>query len=192
MSFMPSMPSSARDGLATRVNTPGGRPAYSVMREVYDKLVAEKKQHPCKAPKIDNQCAVRMSVALARAGLSLNSLPNRNGLHNGRPECGIAEAHMVRATELFGLLAWHLGPAHQYPGGCQPSSLVNRPGIVYFEDCSDQTYPSGKTKQTGDHIDLWTGGQIYNQILRIGSRKGVSATENLFGKAKRIFFFPLG
>lgn len=109
-------------------------------------------------PVFSNQCAIRMGIALKRAGVTPNQLPRMTtcGIHP--PE----EMHYIRAEELgSGLAAAKLpgvGPmekitganvSHFYP------QIFGRTGMLYIQDYWFRG--SDGDRPTGDHIDVWNG-----------------------------------
>ncbi len=110
-------------------------------------------------PVYANQCAIRMSIALRRAGVTASQL-------SGVAACGHhprEEMHFINATQLANAIARAnlpgvgkiqkiSGPdvAEFYP------QLFGRTGIIFIKDywhrSSDRT-----GSPTGDHIDVWNG-----------------------------------
>ena len=102
----------------------------------------------------DNQCAVRLGVALARSGVSFASFPL-----GGRCPVGPSSGPMIGSAQR--VADWL--KTHPFPGCSRPqiipsggweSALNGRTGIVFFKDYwrrQGETNGAG----TGDHIDLW-------------------------------------
>lgn len=117
------------------------------------------KEDPCvdkngKPPKgWENQCAIRVGLALERVGVSFRSFggarcptgPQRGGMAAGAQ----ALANWLRARPFPGCpLATHVAPANW------KDAVEARTGIIFFKDYwrrSGETSGTG----TGDHIDLW-------------------------------------
>ncbi|MDF0729350.1 type VI secretion system amidase effector protein Tae4 [Pseudomonas entomophila] len=108
---------------------------------------------PCDGP-WDNQCAIRMSIAL-------------NGEHtikvNARtysePRC--AHDH-ARGAESLANWLWkhHLGAPLQLSGSAADRrKLSEKRGIIFFKDCFARAGQSFENR-TGDHIDLWDRGRV--------------------------------
>ena len=57
------------------------RPSYVLLNRAYEDYRRE--HDPCKDGTVRNQCAVRLSVALARCGLDLGGFRPPNRLHRG-------------------------------------------------------------------------------------------------------------
>lgn len=103
----------------------------------------------------ENQCAIKVSVALVNAGERLKSFRGAAVSINGNPAA-------VRAQELA---AWlHKANIPGLPalpeslaGKDWQSKIKGRTGIIYFADYwlrKDEKMPSG------DHIDLWNGSRL--------------------------------
>jgi hypothetical protein len=135
-----------------------------------------------------NQCAIRMSYALKKAGVTFKS-------YQVKRKCWVhpADDHVLAATELADWL--ELQPfvgckkAEDVTGEGWHDKVVGRTGIVCFED---YYAPSGGAG--GDHIDLW------NKDRMTGIGSGLRASFGIvipFGiwsdlrKAKKIRFFPI-
>lgn len=162
---------------------------YSLMQTVYETYRNDAR--PCKNPAIDNQCAVRMSLALVRNGFSLDGFPNQRRIHSGRAGCRLGdEAHVVGANELHVYLVsvWDTGLRGN--GAAVRTQIANTPGIVFFNNCFHRSTDAEGTN-TGDHIDLWNGTQYYNQVLGIGAGGNARAGTDLFSRASYVRFFWL-
>lgn len=110
---------------------------------------------PCKkadgSAGFENQCAIRMGLALQGAGV------NTNSVSGARCWFGHNRSHILRVKDL---LPWIERNATTI--GCQKKSVhsnvtysdfTNQKGIVYFENFWG-------TNNQGDHIDLWNGTRI--------------------------------
>ena len=103
----------------------------------------------------DNQCAIKVSVALAEAGTKLDSFKGASVTIKG---VKIA----IRAQELAAWLkAQHIDGVASVPetitGDDWEKKIKGRTGIVYFADY----WARGNEKvPTGDHIDLWNGSRL--------------------------------
>ena len=110
-------------------------------------------------PVFSNQCAIRMGVALRRAGVQPAQL-------GGCPHCAVhprEDMHFINASQLAAAIAGAriegLGPiekisgtdaAHFYP------KIFGRTGIIYIQDYWHRSSDSADSP-TGDHIDVWNG-----------------------------------
>lgn len=108
-------------------------------------------------PVYANQCAIRMGVALKRAGVTHSQL-------GGVTTCGahLAEdMHFINATQLASALAGAnlpgFAPRQVYAGPAAAKyypELFGRTGVVFFKDYWRR---HGENEVTGDHIDVWNG-----------------------------------
>jgi hypothetical protein len=148
---------------------------------------------PCKDPSVKNQCAARMSVALARCGFDLNGFPNQRRVHRNRHICRLSIPHVVGAKELADFLTTALAPPLKFFGKTLSSaaeSIKDQWGIIYFNNCFHRdTDKEGVS--TGDHIDFWDGEKYYNQYIHVSAGGTASASSPLFKKADQVWFFPL-
>ena len=146
---------------------------------------------PCKAG-VRNQCAVRMSVALERTGFDLLGFPRQDRVHFGRTRCDLDLRHVLGAHELARYLEQSWGRTNVYRRqtlGDAFDSLSGRRGIIYFNNCFKRK--RSDTSRRGDHIDLWTGSQYYNQVIHVGAGGDAGAGARLFRRADQVWFFQL-
>lgn len=99
----------------------------------------------------DNQCAIRVGMALEKSGVSFK------GFKGPRCEFGARGNGMVlRAQELADWLQSkpfiNCPTAMQFGGKGFSKNLAARRGIVFFKD---YWLRDGDRSPTGDHIDLW-------------------------------------
>ncbi len=113
---------------------------------------------PMGFPVFHNQCAIRMGVALRRAGVTPSQL-------SGCVSCGVHPAqdmHFIRANQLADRIASAnlpgVGPIERITGS-EPADyykkLFGRTGIIFIKDYWKRSTDSGRP--TGDHIDVWNG-----------------------------------
>ena len=169
------------------------RPQYQYLAAAYEDYRANSR--PCMrgAP---NQCAVRMSIALGRSGFGLESFRPRDRVHSGNGNCQTnGLKHVLGANELARWLTDSLAdPVIIRPqGGAQgcahaAQELSGRKGIIYFNNCFARE-PGGP--QVGDHIDLFTGTQYYNQIIHPQAGGDETTGGSLFGRADQVWFWTL-
>lgn len=106
-----------------------------------------------------NQCAIRLGVALKRAGVTADMLP-------GLQHCAVHgrdEMHFINATQFANTLARAsipgLGKLEKYSGTDAAQfypKIFGRTGLIYLQDYWART--TDKPGQpTGDHIDVWNG-----------------------------------
>ena len=141
----------------------------------------------------DNQCAIKISLALLEAGVKLERFKGAVVFIKG---ARIA----IRAQELAEWLKIQsvpgIAPAETITGERWESKIRGRTGIVYFADY----WTRGNEKlPTGDHIDLWNGSR-----MTASGVEGVAVTFLRFGlgiesgpwfsslnKAKTIWFWEV-
>jgi len=166
------------------------RPQYLHLRRAYETY---KLDHglPCKGG-VKNQCAVRMSIALARSGFGLESFEPRARVHKGVKCQTDGIPHVLGAEELANFLSKTLFKPTAYSaakkGGCASAyeQVSGRTGILYFNDCFKRDDGSA-----GDHIDLFDGSKYYNQILHPKAGGNESSIGNLFAASNRVWFWQL-
>lgn len=164
------------------------RPNYALMRDRYEEYRTD--SAPCKSPGITNQCAVRMSLALVGNGFSLDDFANQRRIHDGRAACHLEDPHIVGADELHRYLVQVWDNGTRGHGAGFRSELAGRKGVVYFNNCFHRsTDPEGESR--GDHIDLWTGDNYYNELLRVSAGGSARVGTDLFAAASFIRFFWL-
>ncbi len=149
---------------------------------------------PCDAKDKDgtklfkNQCAIRVSYALKKVGVTFTSYPSKR-------TCWVHpnEAHCLAAAELADWL--ELQPFV----GCRKSEIITseayrdkilgRTGIVCFENYYAPSEGSG-----GDHIDLWNGSRMTDLSSGLRTRFGFVIPFGVWSdlrKAEKIRFFPI-
>ena len=90
------------------------QPDYGLLSRAYDDY--RRDSAPCKFPGIDNQCAVRMSVALNRCGFGLQDFRNQQRIHKHRRQCQLEVEHVVGAQELADYLVQSLAVPYKFSG----------------------------------------------------------------------------
>jgi len=124
---------------------------------------------PCNKKKYENQCAIRMSVAIQGAGISMADYKENKCDEKG---------HIVHARGAQALANWietksgEFGVVKKYSNDKWREIKNAQKGIVLIVDFWGNP-------QTGDHIDLWDG----------ASMKGGSP--EYFDKAKKIWFWEI-
>lgn len=97
-------------------------------------------------PAFENQCAIRMGIALAAAGMNLSSFRGAR--------CWFGHRHILRVEQLITWLRTQtqdVGTAQSFRPGSDARSAVNgHTGIVACRNFH------GRGNQ-GDHIDVWDG-----------------------------------
>ena len=104
----------------------------------------------------ENQCAIKVSVALHAAGVELKSFRAARVTVGGNPAAIRAEdlAAWLNAQRVPGIAS----PATNVTGENWEGKINAKTGIVYF---ANYWARSGESKTvTGDHIDLWNGSRL--------------------------------
>lgn len=154
---------------------------------------AYKKGSPCDAkddkgdPLFSNQCAIRVSYALKKLGVTFKSYPAKR-------KCWIhpAEDHILAAAELANWLEKQpflgCGRTENISGQDWRGRVSNRTGIICFEDYYAPSGGSG-----GDHIDLWNGSRMTDISSGLRTRFGIVIPSfwSDLRKARKIRFFPI-
>jgi len=134
-----------------------------------------------------NQCAIRLSYALKKSGVSFASYPKSR-------KCWVhkTEDHILAAEELADWLDKGIVPriskSNDATGSNWRDKVIDKKGIICFEDYYAATSGSG-----GDHIDLWDG----NSLTGLGSwfrtrfNIVVPGFWSDFRKSKKIRFFEV-
>jgi hypothetical protein len=168
------------------------KPQYQFLERAYNDYRMDSK--PCKQG-AENQCAVRMSIALGRAGFGLESFQPSSRVHKGGKSCQTnGMAHVLGAEELARFLRQALfAPVVFQPGaknGCAGAfqTVQRTRGILYFNNCFKR---KGETHARGDHIDLFNGLQYYNQIIHPKAGGDETTGGDLFGRADQVWFWQL-
>ena len=167
------------------------RPQYALLQRGYEAYVSN--SQPCRRTG-PNQCAVRMSIALGRAGFGLEGFPSRQYVHSGDGGCATdGISHVTSAVALGTWLRSALGdpliirPPSGTTGCAQALEQIRgQTGIVYFNNCFTR---QGATAQAGDHIDLFNGQSYYNNINRTEAGGDATTGGNLFGRADEVWFW---
>lgn len=110
-------------------------------------------------PVFANQCAIRMGVALRRAGVTADQLP-------GMVHCGHhprERMHFIRANQLANGIARAnlpgVGPIRKITGDDVAKfypELFGKRGIIFIKDYWHRSTDAAGSP-TGDHIDVWNG-----------------------------------
>jgi hypothetical protein len=169
------------------------KPQYQFLKKGYETYLLDQGK-PCQAG-VTNQCAVRMSIALGRAGFGLEGFQPRSRVHAGVRCKTDGMAHVLGANELAQFLVGALFPPERFREsrrgqGCAAAfdSIQGRTGIVYFNNCFTR---GGETRKVGDHIDLFNGQQYYNQVIRPQAGGNELSVGSLFAAADGVWFWAL-
>ncbi|EKU84616.1 hypothetical protein ABIB42_002221 [Massilia sp. UYP32] len=110
-------------------------------------------------PGYENQCAIKVSVAIHGVGVEMKSFRGAAEKVNGLPAALLASqlAAWLKQQPFCGLPT----SAENVTGADWQNKIRGRTGIVYFADYwarNGREKASGKP--TGDHIDLWNGARL--------------------------------
>jgi hypothetical protein len=109
-------------------------------------------------PVFSNQCAIRMGIALRRAGVQPAQIANcAHCAVHARDEMHIINAQQL-ANALLSAKIDGLGPRERYVGSEAAEfypKIFGRTGIVFIQDYWRRASDEGRP--TGDHIDVWNG-----------------------------------
>lgn len=136
----------------------------------------------------ENQCAIKVSVAIHGAGVEMKSFRGAAVKMNGLTTA-------IAATQLAGWLA--LQPFCGLPrepenvtGQEWKDKVRGRTGIIYFENYWKR---AGETSTaTGDHIDLWNKSRLTPNAANNMRRLGMSSIQWLPGPFAPFNFSDLG
>jgi hypothetical protein len=150
---------------------------------------------PCNAkdkdgePLFGNQCAIRLSFAMKKAGVTFKS-------YLAKRKCWVhpEDDHVLAAKELADWL--ELQPfvgcrkSESIAGENWRDKIVGRTGIVCFEDYYAPSHGSG-----GDHIDLWNKDKLTGGFVAGWARARfnivIPGRMSDLRKSKKIGFFPI-
>ncbi len=179
-------------------------PSAAVMMREYRRFV-EFGGAPCRSPGasgdgITNQCAIRLSIALGRAGIGfhMNAAPGvRLIVHRANHRaCGghIEVPHDARAQRLFDHLSsfWRFTTyriTREQTGASVYTRVQNTPGLVFFDNIGASSATAG-----GDHIDFFDGNRIMNDELNYaapGEPRGRDPNTTFVATRTAIHFLPI-
>lgn len=135
-----------------------------------------------------NQCAIRVSYALKKAGVTFKSYPSKRKcwIHPGADHC-LAAKELADWLELQPFVGCK--KAEVITGENWRDKVVGRTGILCFEDYYTPSHSSG-----GDHIDLWNGSRMTDLSSGLRTRFGIVIPFGVWSDlrlAKKIRFFPV-
>lgn len=137
----------------------------------------------------ENQCAINVSAAWMRSGMSLSGYPGALSWEKDKPK------YAIRAQELAN---WFASPhshlrvkVQKFSGKEVFEKIKNRTGIIFFQNYW------GPGNQ-GDHIDLWNGARLTDWFtwIRIHARIGTVGVHSVaplsdFEKSQSVWFWAL-
>jgi Type VI secretion system (T6SS), amidase effector protein 4 len=136
---------------------------------------------PCKhngAPAFDNQCAIKLGIALQAGGMNMRTAPTRCWFKNH-------PIHVLRAQESANWLSSGaaLGSPTKFKSKQGENlektvldSITGKKGIVF---CQDFWAPTPGGPNVGDHIDLWNGIMMAHGFT------------NYFAQSKQVWFWGI-
>lgn len=141
---------------------------------------------PCRDPSAENQCAVRLSMAIeGNVPGFLDEFDPQNRVHRDRATCNNLPPHVLGAEELGLYLVYKWGQPITYRRADEKrlarQALKGRFGVVWFSQC----YRAEKGNLS-DHIDMWNGYHYMNELLKEPARDFFSTS------AGGVCFFPMG
>lgn len=110
-------------------------------------------------PGYENQCAIKVSVAIHGVGVEMKSFRGAAEKVNGLPAALLASqlAAWLKQQPFCGLPK----SAESVTGADWQSKIRGRTGIVYFADYWARSVKEKTSEQpSGDHIDLWNGARL--------------------------------
>lgn len=145
-------------------------------------------------PGFENQCAIRLSVALHRVGVGMDSFRGKGQIRlDGKRTAVLAEelSDWLRRNSISGV-----GSPETITGADWQKKIRRRRGIVAFRN---YWMRDGQTHPTGGHIDLWngyrlTGGGVYPVLInfaRFFFEVSSSLWHSDLGKATEIVFWEI-
>lgn len=164
--------------------------------------IADHEHNPCRdkdgEPAYGNECAIRMGVALKRAGVKVPKKPkghprlihcwvdgHKNEQHVLRAET--LAKWMVKQRKLFGKVEKKKGTDWDTTNGVTSAYYKDRKGLVFFKDFWRRERRDGtlepEKSMSGDHIDVWNGSE------QAGAAEGNS--NDYFERSKQIWFWEL-
>lgn len=182
-------------GLRQRTEKPRDPVRFSALWAAYP---ASKPYVDAKTGKVpegyENQCAIKVSVALFGAGEKLKSFHGATvSLSGGRAAVRAQElAAWLRKTNIPGIPAL----PESIAGNDWQSKIKGRKGIIYF---ADYWLRQGEKTPSGDHIDLWNGSRLtasgleglFVTVARFGLGMESGPGFSDLGKATTILFWEI-
>ena len=149
----------------------------------------------------DNQCAIRVSVAIHGVGIDMKSFtPAYVDVKPGKVIGRIMLNGKYTATRADELASWlKRQPFCGLPqkpeditGEAWESKARGRTGIIFFGDYWTRD-GEGASQASGGHIDLWNGSKLtgFGTGLRVRLNIVIPGIWSDFRKAKTILFFPV-
>lgn len=122
-------------------------------------------------PGFDNQCAIKVSMAIHGAGIEMKSFRGSARRVNGLPVAYVAAqlADWLKLQPFCGLPK----SSDNVTGPDWQDKVQGRTGIVYFANYWARDAKETKVKKpSGDHIDLWNGSRLTATGMSVFSTLG--------------------
>ncbi|MFC4258560.1 type VI secretion system amidase effector protein Tae4 [Marinobacter lacisalsi] len=135
-----------------------------------------------------NYCAILLSEALIRSGLSTNNIPgNKCWSHDGMEHVLLAEdlAQWLSKASIKGL-----GQKEQIDPATFQDDLEGRTGIVFFKDYWQRGNETD-VNRSGDHIDLWNNNEITSSSMLYRSFAEFFGMVSDLNNSKKIWFWEV-
>lgn len=139
-------------------------------------------------PGFDNQCAIKVSVAIHGAGIEMKSFRGADIKMNGLKTAIVAEqlAAWLKLQPFCGLPT----APENVTGKDWQDKIRGRTGIVFFANYWKRAGET--TRPTGDHIDLWNKTRLTSNAPNFVRRLGISSIQWLSGPLAEFNFSDLG
>lgn len=139
-------------------------------------------------PGFDNQCAIKISVAIHGAGVEMKSFRGAEIRMNGLKTAYVAEqlAAWLKMQPFCGLPT----EPEDVTGKDWQDKIRGRTGIIFFANYWKR--PGETTRPTGDHIDLWNKTRLTPNAPNLVRRLGISSIQWLPGPLAEFNFSDLG
>lgn len=136
----------------------------------------------------ENQCAIKVCVAIHGAGIEMKSFRGAAVKMNGLTTAIVA-AQLAAWLKLQPFCGLPQAPENITGKGWE-ARIQSRTGIVYFENYWRR---SGETTTaTGDHVDLWNGSRLTANAPNLVRRLGITSIQWLPGPLASYNFSDLG
>lgn len=152
--------------------------------------------YPCNQQQFPDQCAIKVSVALVKAGVKMSS-------YEKKERCWFhEEVHALRAEKLAEWLKKQnvagIPKAQDITGENWKTTVEQRTGIIFF---ANYWLRKGERYPSGDHIDLWDKSTLVSggvaAFLRFFGINSLNLQDELgytlsdLGKATQILFWEI-
>jgi hypothetical protein len=145
-------------------------------------------------PLYEDQCGIKMSIALQEGGLPMATFKGATETHNVKQLNKKIRAGL-RAEEIAGWLRSALAKPEELSPKEALLKLTGKRGIVFFKDFWQRDLPGGTSanprretlaNRSGDHIDLWDGKTTPNTLPQFYTNG-----DTYFTRSKVVWFWEL-